>query len=115
MPCALKRYEPGPTVPAGQLSNRVSPAGIRVPDNRVPRDAFSQVRQHRPLRSERLDRAAELGNRDDGDVELFGEGLDAPRDLAELLRAVLRPLVRLDHLDVVDHDQPQTVLGLELA
>ena len=38
----------------------------------------------------RLDRAGELGQRDDGDVQLLGERLERARDLRDLLLAVLR-------------------------
>ena len=48
--------------------------------------ALAQVGEHRHRRVARLDGARELGDRDDGDVELAGEDLQATADLARPAR-----------------------------
>src|SRR5689334_204382 len=58
---------------------RVLPDGARL----------SQVRHHGTLVGALLERAIELRQRDDGNLELLGERLQRARDLGDLGRAVL--------------------------
>ena len=59
-----------------------------------------------------LDGARELGEGDDGDVQLAGEALECPGDVADLLDAVLAAIpagIGLHELEVVDDDKVDAV------
>src|SRR5690606_1611222 len=103
-----------------QLPDGHAAAGIGEGDERVGREAagLAEVGELGPLvAAARLDGARELGERDDGDVELLGEPLEGAADLGDLLLAVgALALDRPVHeLEVVHDDQPDVVLGLEAA
>src|SRR3954447_10888642 len=76
---------------------------------------LAQVGEHRALVGAGLDAAGELGERDDRDLELAREDLQAARDLADGLHAVVGARVGAQQLQVVDDDHPQAaVLGHRL-
>src|SRR5690606_20983027 len=79
--------------------------------------AVPQVAHDRPLVVPGLDAAVELGQEDDGYVQLAGEVPDLPHDVADHQRPVLVGVARrFDELRVVDDDQAQVgLLGLDLA
>src|SRR6056297_17679 len=76
---------------------------------------FTQVGHHRPLVGPLLQRAVELGKRDDRYLELLGKRLEAARDLSDLGGAVLLVSGHLHQLEVVDHDHADVVLALHPA
>src|SRR5690349_14192133 len=81
----------------------------------LDRARFSQVRELGApvLATALLGRARELGERDDGHIELLGQGLERPRDERNLLLPALRIRRTLHHLQVIDHHHPHVVLRLE--
>src|SRR5215212_2590402 len=74
---------------------------------------LAQVRQQRLLVRSRLDRARELRHRDHRHLQLAREHLEAAADLADLLDATVRRVLRSHQLQVVDDDQAETVLRVE--
>ena len=60
-----------------------------------------------------LGSAVELGDGDDGDLELLGEQLEGAGELRDLLLARLHALARAHELQVVDDHETQVVLLLE--
>ncbi|MDF2782518.1 MAG: hypothetical protein K0S96_2323 [Geminicoccaceae bacterium] len=83
----------------------------------LDRAGFAQIRELRPLVLALLDRARELGERQDRDVELLGDRLQALGDLGDLLHPVgLGGAADRPHqLQVVDHQHRQAVAPLEPA
>src|SRR5918996_2524199 len=73
---------------------------------------FTKIAEPRRVVAPRLDRARELRERDDGDVQLLGQRLERARDLGDLLLAVVEVGPAAHELQVVDHDEVQAVLGL---
>ena len=74
---------------------------------------LAQVRQAR-LPFALLDLAVELRDGDDRDLEILGQRLEAPRDVGDLLLAVVVAADRgaaARELEVVDDDQAQRRLG----
>ena len=64
----------------------------------------------------RLDTTVELREGDDGDVQLFGEGLEASRDNTYLLLATAEGrTLGIHQLQVVDDDHLDAVLTYEFA
>src|ERR1700724_4555580 len=78
----------------------------------LDRAGFTQVGQLRAFVVAALDLARQLRQRDDGDVELLGQRLQAGGDFGDFLHAVIvAALARaLQKLDIVDHDQVETLL-----
>src|SRR5260221_13692246 len=80
------------------------------------RARFAEVGQHWPLVLAVLDRARELRQRHDRDVELLGDALETAGNLRNLLHAVLgaAPIpVALHELEVIDDDEVEPFLPLE--
>ena len=79
------------------------------------RAGFSQIGQLRTLVVAAFDLTRQLRERDDGDVELLGECLQAGGDLGDFLHAVVvAALARaLQQLDIVDYDQVEALLPLQ--
>src|ERR1700733_5156474 len=74
---------------------------------------FAEVGQDRALLpAALLNGPAELRERDHRDVQLASEGLEATGDLAHLFDAALHPSLVAHQLEVVDDDQPESVLEL---
>ncbi len=77
----------------------------------LDRARFPQVGQLRPLVLALLDLTRQLRQGDDGDVQLLGQRLQPASDLGNFLHPVLlaAAVAGGDELEVVDHDQVQTV------
>src|SRR3954471_14422863 len=71
---------------------------------------LAQVGEHRALVGARLDAARQLRQRDDGDLELAREDLQAAGDLADRLHAVVGARVGAQQLEVVDDDHAQAAV-----
>ena len=64
----------------------------------------------------RLDLAVQLRQRDDGNLQILGERLEAARDLGQLLHAILLLLIEAAHeLQVIDDDDAQVVFAFQAA
>ena len=75
---------------------------------------FAQIGQLRPLVVAVLHLAGELRQRDDRHIELFGESLEAGRDLRELLHAIFIAGTRTgEQLQIVHDQQVQASLPFE--
>src|SRR3954453_18540690 len=70
---------------------------------------LAQVGEQRLLVGPRLDRARQLGDRDDRHLQLARELFETAADLADLLDAVLRRVLGPHQLEVVDDDQAEPV------
>src|ERR1700676_5333561 len=83
----------------------------------LDRAGFTQVRQLRALVVAALDLTRQLRQRDDGNVQFLGERLQAGGDLRDFLHAVvIAALSRaLQQLNIVDHDEVETLLPLQPA
>src|SRR6056297_3279656 len=68
----------------------------------LDRPGLAQVAELRTLVLATFHLARELRERNDGDVEFLGDGLEALRDLRDLVDAVLRPARAAQKLQVVD-------------
>src|SRR5690606_3951865 len=76
----------------------------------------SQVGKLRALVLTLLDRARKLRSGQHGDIQLPGKLLELARDKANLLHAVLHaPATGIHQLQIVHHDQVQTVLAVQAA
>src|SRR6476620_9110141 len=71
---------------------------------------LAQVAEQRALVGARLDAAGELRERDDRDLQLAGEDLQATAHLTDLLHAALDAAVGAQQLQVVDDDQAQAAV-----
>jgi hypothetical protein len=77
---------------------------------------FAEVGQLRPRFAPAfLGRSTELGDADDGDLELFGQLFERAGDEGHLLVAVLESGPRPHELDVVDEDDVQALFHLQAA
>src|SRR5882672_7825711 len=76
---------------------------------------LTEVRQLRAamLAPPLLRRARKLGEGEYGDVQLFGQCLQRPRDVRDLLLPVVQILRALHELEVIDDHQIDVVLGFE--
>ena len=79
---------------------------------------FAQIRHHGFLVGARFRAAVQLGNGDDRDLQLFGQQLQLSRHvgnelLARFLLGTRGPCGGLHQLQIVQHNQRQTVLMLE--
>src|SRR3989442_647511 len=79
------------------------------------RPRLPEVGQSRRSIPSRLGGTGQLGQREDGEVEILGQGLERPRYFRDLLLAVLAPETPLHELEIVDDHQFEAVLVLEPA
>src|SRR5262249_45137829 len=76
---------------------------------------LAEVGELRPVVGTAIDPSIELRERQNGKLELLGDGLEAPGDLADLLLAdIVATPSPAAQLQVVDHDEAQG-LGLSVA
>ena len=68
---------------------------------------LAEIGQHRALVGALLEAAVELGEGDDGRLELAGEDLEVPADLGDLDLAALGVAAAGHELDVVDDDDAE--------
>ena len=80
---------------------------VRQQHQRIARHALAKVRELGAFVGALLQGPVELRERQDGDVQLLGERLEAAGDLADLLLARVDALVAFHELQVVDDDQPE--------
>ena len=77
----------------------------------LDRARLAQVGEHRPLVVALLGRAVELGERDDRQVEILGDLLQAAGDRGHFLQAALLAAAGRHQLEVVDDDEAEVRLA----
>ncbi len=104
-------YRPDLGGASNQFTYRYALA-IGQADKRVAGHALAQVGHHRPLVGPLFQRAVELRQGDDRDVQFLGQPLERPGDFRDFSGPVFAVAVAGHELEVIDHDQAQLVVVL---